>query len=41
MDNPALVLLVRLKSSLSFDEVNRIVEERAPEFRALADLQQM
>jgi heme-degrading monooxygenase HmoA len=40
MDNPALVLLVRLKSSLSFDEVNRVVEERAPEFRALAGLQQ-
>jgi heme-degrading monooxygenase HmoA len=40
MKNPALVLLVRLKSSLSLDEVNRVVEERAPEFRALAGLQQ-
>ena len=40
MNNPALVLLVRLKSSLPIDEVNRVVEERAPEFRALAGLQQ-
>ena len=40
MKKPALVLLVRLKSSLSHDEVNRIVEERAPEFRALSGLQQ-
>jgi len=40
MNNPSLVLLVRLKSSLSLDEVKRVAEERAPEFRALAGLQQ-
>jgi heme-degrading monooxygenase HmoA len=31
---------VRFKSDLTFDEVNEIVEERAPEFEALAGLQQ-
>ena len=40
MSQPALVLLVRFKSELSFDEVMTIVEERAPEFRALDGLQQ-
>ncbi len=40
MSEPALVLLVRFKSRLAFDEVMRIVDERAPEFRALDGLQQ-
>jgi heme-degrading monooxygenase HmoA len=40
MNDPALVLLVRFRSRLGFDEVMRIVEERAPEFRALEGLQQ-
>lgn len=40
MSHPTLVLLVRFKSRLSLDEVMRIVEERAPEFEALAGLQQ-
>ena len=40
MTDPALILLVRFKSPLSLDEVIRVVEERAPEFRALAGLQQ-
>jgi hypothetical protein len=35
-----VTLLVRFKSPLSFDEVMRVVEERAPEFRALEGLQQ-
>jgi len=40
MRDPSLILLVRFRSRLSFDEVMRIVEERAPEFRALDGLQQ-
>ena len=32
--------MVRFKSRLSYDEVMKIVEERAPEFRALEGLQQ-
>jgi len=40
MSTPALALLVRFRSPLSLDEVTRVVEERAPEFRALAGLQQ-
>ena len=40
MNQVELTLLVRFKSKLPFDEVMRIVEERAPEFRALAGLQQ-
>lgn len=40
MNQPAMVLRVRFKSALPFDEVKRIVEERAPEFEALAGLQQ-
>jgi heme-degrading monooxygenase HmoA len=40
MNVPALTLLVRFKSKLPFDEVMRVIEERAPEFRALAGLQQ-
>ena len=40
MTKPARVLLVRFKSRLTHDEVMQIVEERAPEFRALEGLQQ-
>ena len=40
MGHPKLVLLVRMKSALPFEEVTRVLEERAPEFRALAGLQQ-
>ena len=40
MTHPTLVLHVRFKSSLSLDEIMRVAKERAPEFRALAGLQQ-
>ena len=40
MSGPVVTLLVRFKSPLSFDEVVKVVEERAPEFRALGGLQQ-
>ncbi|MCG6947369.1 MAG: YdhR family protein [Acidobacteria bacterium] len=40
MGNPAVTLLVRFKSKLPFDEIMKIVEERAPEFEALSGLQQ-
>lgn len=40
MTHPALILLVRFKSRLSLDEVTRVAEERAPEFRALGGLVQ-
>lgn len=40
MTETALVLLVRIKSALSTDEVMEVVEERAPEFRALDGLRQ-
>lgn len=40
MSNPALALLVRFRSLLTLDEVTEIVEKRAPEFEALAGLQQ-
>ena len=40
MTHPTVVLHVRFKSSLSLDEVMKVVKERAPEFRALAGLQQ-
>lgn len=40
MSKPTRVVLVRFKSALSFDEVMRIVEERAPQFRALPGLVQ-
>jgi hypothetical protein len=33
-------ILVRVRSRLPFDEIMRIVEERAPEFRALEGLEQ-
>jgi heme-degrading monooxygenase HmoA len=40
MKNPEFTLHVRFRSKLPFNEVMKIVEERAPEFRALAGLQQ-
>jgi heme-degrading monooxygenase HmoA len=40
MSEPTHAVLVRFKSKLPFDEVMRVVEERAPEFRALDGLQQ-
>lgn len=40
MNEVALTLHVRFKSKLTFDEVMKIVEERAPEFRALEGLRQ-
>ena len=40
MQHPALVLLVRFKSRLPADEMMSVLEKRAPEFRALAGLQQ-
>ena len=40
MSHPAMMLLVRFHSSLTLDEVLRVVDERAPEFRALAGLRQ-
>ena len=38
--NPAVVLLVRIKTSMPLDEVMRVAEERAPEFEALRGLEQ-
>ncbi len=40
MSHPTLILLVRFKSSMSLEEVMKVVVERAPGFRALAGLQQ-
>jgi len=40
MPHPALVLFVRFQSELPFEEVTRLMRERAPLFRALAGLQQ-
>ena len=40
MTSPKLILLVRFRSALPMEEVTRIMEERAPEFRALTGLQQ-
>lgn len=40
MPAPSLMLLVRLKSALPLEEITKVLEERAPEFRALAGLQQ-
>jgi len=38
MKQPKLVLRVRLKSELSFEEITEIMERRAPEFEALPGL---
>ncbi len=40
MAHPTYAVLVRLKSELDRDEIVRIMEERAPEFRALDGLEQ-
>jgi heme-degrading monooxygenase HmoA len=40
MTHPTLVLMVRFRSALSHKEALRIMNERAPEFRALPGLQQ-
>lgn len=40
MSHPALILLVRFHSPLPLDEVSQIMDDRAPEFRALDALQQ-
>ena len=40
MKNPEFTLHVRFRSKLTLEEVTKIMEERAPEFRALEGLQQ-
>lgn len=40
MPSPKLILLIRFRSSLSFEEVTSVMKERAGEFRALKGLQQ-
>ena len=40
MSTPALILLTRFRSALPIEEITRIMEDRAPQFRALAGLQQ-
>jgi heme-degrading monooxygenase HmoA len=40
MAQPAVVMLVRFRSSLPFDEVMKVARRRAPEFRALEGLMQ-
>ena len=40
MEHPSVVLLVRFKTAMSLEEVMKVATERAPEFRALAGLQQ-
>lgn len=40
MNHPALALLVRLKSSMPREKLVKIMEERAPQFRALHGLRQ-
>jgi heme-degrading monooxygenase HmoA len=40
MNEPAVMLLVQFRSALPPDEVRKVMEERAPEFRALQGLQQ-
>ena len=40
MNHPEVVLLVRFKTSLSYEEVAKVAEERAPEFKALEGLHQ-
>jgi heme-degrading monooxygenase HmoA len=40
MNHPEVVLLVRFKTSLSLEEIAKVAEERAPEFKALEGLQQ-
>ena len=40
MNQPSLILLVKFKSRLSYEEVLKVVDRRADEFRALKGLQQ-
>lgn len=40
LSHPALIVLVRFKSSLTLEEVTRVAEERLPDFQALAGLRQ-
>lgn len=40
MPHTEIVMRVRFRSELSFEEIAAIVEERAPEFEALAGLRQ-
>ena len=40
MSHPAIALLVRVRSSQEQDEVLRVMERRAPDFRALKGLRQ-
>lgn len=40
MNHPTLVLLVKFKSSLSLDEVLKVIDSRIDEFRGLAGLKQ-
>lgn len=40
MNQSEIILLVRFKTALSFEEVARVADERSPEFRALEGLQQ-
>ena len=40
MNKPSLILLVKFKSSLSPEEVEKVVDSRIDEFRALRGLQQ-
>ena len=40
MNHPEIILLVRFKTALSFEEVSKVAAERAPEFRALEGLHQ-
>jgi heme-degrading monooxygenase HmoA len=40
MDHPEVVLLVRFKTSLSLEDISKVAEERAPEFKALEGLYQ-
>jgi hypothetical protein len=40
MAAPQILLIVRMHTRLTLDEVMRVVEERAPEFEALQGLRQ-
>lgn len=40
MSKPTTVLLVRFKSALPFEDIQNVMKERAPEFRALEGLEQ-
>ena len=40
MDHPEVILLVRFKTSLSYEEVAKVAEERSPEFKAIEGLHQ-